>query len=40
MINGQVFHEGDQLSAGLVLDKIRRRSAVMAYKGYRYEVTF
>jgi len=40
MINGQVFHEGDQLSAGLVLDKIRRRSAVLAYKGLRYEVMF
>jgi general secretion pathway protein B len=40
MINGQVFHEGDQLSAGLVLDKIRRRSAVLAYKGFRYEVMF
>ncbi len=40
MVNGQVFHEGDQLSNGLVLDKIRRRSAVFAYKGYRYEVTF
>ena len=40
MVNGQVFHEGDQLSAGLVLDKIRRRSAVFAYKGYRYEVMF
>src|SRR5450755_257350 len=24
MINGQVFHEGDQLGAGLVLDKIKR----------------
>ena len=40
MINGQVFHEGDQLSAGLVLDKIRRRSAVLADKGFRYEVMF
>ena len=40
MINGLVFHEGDQLVAGLVLDKIRRRSAVFAYKGFRYEVMF
>jgi general secretion pathway protein B len=40
MINGQVFHEGDQLAAGLVLDKIKRRSAVLAYKGWRYEITF
>ncbi len=40
MVNGQVFHEGDQLAANLVLDKIRRRSAVLAYKGFRYEVMF
>ena len=40
MINGQVFHEGDQLAANLVLDKIRRRSAVLAFKGFRYEVMF
>ena len=40
MINGQVFHEGDQLGAGLVLDKIKRRSAVLAYKGWRYEIMF
>jgi general secretion pathway protein B len=40
MINGQVFHEGDQLAAGLVLDKIKRRSAVLAYKGWRYEIMF
>ena len=40
MINGQVFHEGDQLSAGLVLDTIRRRSAVLAFRGFRYEVMF
>jgi general secretion pathway protein B len=40
MINGQVFHEGDPLAAGLVLDKIKRRSAVLAYKGWRYEITF
>jgi len=40
MINGQVFHEGDTLSAGLVLEKINRRSAVLAYKGWRYEIAF
>jgi general secretion pathway protein B len=40
MINGQIFHEGDKLGGGLVLDKINRRSAVLAYKGWRYEITF
>ena len=40
MINGQVFHEGDQLAPQLVLVRIKLKSAVLSYKGYRYEVTF
>ena len=40
MINGQVFHEGDRLAQGLVLERIRLKSAVFAYKGWRYEVMF
>lgn len=40
MINGQVFHEGDRLAPGLVLERIRLKSAVLAFKGWRYEVLF
>jgi general secretion pathway protein B len=40
MINGQVFHEGDRLAPNLVLEKIQRKSAVLAYKGWRYELAF
>ncbi len=40
MINGQIFHEGDQLGHGLVLERIKLKSAILAYKGYRYEVKF
>jgi general secretion pathway protein B len=40
MINGQIFHEGDQLGHGLALERIKLKSAILAYKGYRYEVTF
>jgi general secretion pathway protein B len=40
MINGQIFHEGDQLGHGLALEQIKLKSAILAYKGYRYEVTF
>ncbi|HEY4958793.1 MAG TPA: general secretion pathway protein GspB, partial [Caldimonas sp.] len=40
MINGQIFHEGDKLGGGLVLEKINRRSAVLSFKGYRYEIAF
>ncbi len=40
MINGQIFHEGDEVASGLVLQQIKPRSAVFAYKGYRYEIAF
>ena len=40
MINGQVFHEGDRLAPDLVLERIRHKSAVLAFKGWRYEVLF
>jgi len=40
MINGQIFHEGDQLAPQLVLERIKLKSAVLSYKGYRYELTF
>ena len=40
MINGQIFHEGDSVFKGLVLQQIRQRAAVFAYKGYQYEVVF
>jgi len=40
MVNGQIFHEGDSLGAGLVLEKINRRSAVLSFRGWRYEVAF
>jgi general secretion pathway protein B len=40
IINGQLFHEGDELAPGLMLDQIQLKSAVLRYKGYRYRVSF
>ncbi|MEP6739332.1 MAG: general secretion pathway protein GspB [Caldimonas sp.] len=40
IINGQVFHEGNKITNGLVLEKIKLKAAVLAYKGWRYEITF
>ncbi len=40
ILNGQVFHEGDTVALGLVLETVKRKSAVLAYKGYRYELAF
>ncbi len=40
ILNGQVFHEGDQVAADLVLEQIKLKSAVLAYKGYRYSINY
>lgn len=40
ILNGQVFHEGDTVSRGLVLQRVNRKSAVLAIRGYRYELGF
>lgn len=38
--NGQVLHEGETVAAGVQLEKIGRRSAVLIFKGYRYELMY
>ena len=40
IINGQVFHEGDKIANGLVLEKIKLKAAVLAYKGWRYQLDY
>ena len=40
IINGQLFHENDELAPGLVLEQIKLKAAVLRFKGYRYEVGF
>jgi general secretion pathway protein B len=40
VINGQVFHEGDALATGLVLEQIRQKSAVLRFRTHRYEITY
>jgi general secretion pathway protein B len=37
-LNGQVFHEGDTIAPGLVLRQVRQKGAILAYKGYRFEI--
>jgi len=37
-LNGQVFHEGDTLAPGLVLKQVKQKGAILAYKGYRFEI--
>ena len=40
MINGLIFHEGDTVANGLVLQQIRPHGAVFAFRGYRYQIEF
>lgn len=40
IINGQVFQQGGQPAPELVLEQIGLKSAVMRYKGYRYEIGY
>ena len=40
IINGQVLHEGDAIAPGLMLEQIRLKAAVLAFKGYRYGIAF
>lgn len=38
--NGQVLHEGDKLTADVRLETIGPRSAVLSFRGYRYEIRY
>jgi general secretion pathway protein B len=40
VINGQVFHENDQIQPGLLLEQIKLKAAVLRYKGYRYGISY
>ncbi len=40
ILNGQVFHEGDKVAGELVLEQIKLKSAVLAYKGHRYGINY
>lgn len=40
IINSQVLHEGDKLSADLTLDEIKLKSAVFRFRTYRYVVSY
>lgn len=40
ILNGQVFHEGDRPAPDTVVEQIRLKSAVLSYRGQRYQVNF
>lgn len=40
IVNGLLVHEGDVLAPGLVLERIRLKSAVLRFKGMRFELPY
>ena len=40
IVNGQLVHEGATLAPDLTLERIKLRSAVLRFKGYRYEINY
>lgn len=40
IIDGRLYRESDQVAPGLTLEEIRLKSAVLDYKGHRFEIRF
>ena len=40
IIDGRILRENDRLAADLVLEQIRPKSAVLRFRGYRFEIAF
>lgn len=40
VINGQVLREGEKLSPDLIVERIQLRSAVLNFRGWRYELAY
>ncbi|WP_048438877.1 general secretion pathway protein GspB [Caenimonas sp. SL110] len=40
IVNGQVYNEGNEIAAGVVLDEIKNKTAVLRYRGSRYTVAY
>lgn len=40
IVNGQVLHEGDRITPDVVLEQVRVKGAVLAFRGYRYLISF
>ncbi|HEX6708475.1 MAG TPA: general secretion pathway protein GspB [Albitalea sp.] len=40
IINGQIFHEGDQIAKDLKLEQIKLKAAVLRYRSYRVGITY
>lgn len=39
LVDKRMLHEGDEVVAGLVLETILQKSAILRYKGYRFQIS-
>jgi general secretion pathway protein B len=40
ILNGLIFHENDKPAAGVLLERIELKSAVLSFRGYRFRLSF
>ena len=40
IINGQLYHEHDQLAPGVTLEQIKLKAAIVKFQGYKYSIVF
>ena len=40
IVNGQVFNEGSEIAPGLTIDRIEARTAILKFRGARYNVAY
>ena len=40
LVDKRLFHEGDEVAPGLVLENLMPKSAILRYKGYRFRIGF
>jgi len=40
ILNGQIYHEGDHPTPDTLIEQIRLKSAVLSFRGTRYEITY
>lgn len=40
IVNGQLYHEGDPVAPGVVLEQIKLRSAVLSFRGQRFRLDY
>ena len=40
IVNGQIFHEGDQMTPEMTLEEIKLKAAVVRFRDHRVQITY